>query len=77
MENNGHRIQDRRFLVSALNEMFTALIHVGGVTQISLPHLDPASIKQEISRYQKAGLITENAGQKNYVLSKSLRRHGC
>lgn len=72
MDNNGHQIPDRRFLVSALDEIFTSQIHVGGATQIGLPHLDPVFIKQELSRYQKAGLITENAGQKNFVLSKSL-----
>jgi len=57
----GHQTIDRRFLVSAINEIFSELIHVGGITQIKFPSLSPEFIESEISRYrQNSLLIPEN-----------------
>ena len=66
----GHQTLDRRFLVSAINEIFSELIHVGGTTQIKFPTLSPEFIESEMSRYRQNGLIIPDTNNTHLLTTK-------
>jgi len=68
----GRQTMDRRFLSSAMHEIFSEMIHVGGLSQVGLPTVDPDFIHKEISRYQKAGHLTSQDNDPTYGLSMPL-----
>jgi len=66
----GHQTIDRRFLVSAINEIFSELIHVGGTTQIKFPSLSPQFIESEMARYRQNGLLIPDINNTHQLTTK-------
>ncbi len=68
----GRQTMDRRFLTSAMHEIFSKMVHVGGISQVGLPPIDSEFIQREVSRYHKAGHLLSEVNNPTYELSKPL-----
>jgi hypothetical protein len=56
-QNEALRTRDRRWLLSALGEIFDVLLHPGGQQAIGLPMLSPELAEREVRRYVERGWL--------------------
>lgn len=68
----GRYTPDRRWLVTTLNELFAALVHIGGGTQVGLPELDLAEVQAELARFQAAGYLLPGGANGAMYCSRAL-----
>jgi hypothetical protein len=68
----GQQTIDLRFLVSSMHEIFSEMVHVGGLSQLGLPPIDSDFINNEISRYQNSGHLLSKDNNLTYELSTPL-----
>ncbi|MFV9675834.1 MAG: zinc ribbon domain-containing protein [Anaerolineales bacterium] len=66
-------IQDRRWLLNAVGELFNEMIHIGGQSQVKLPKLTKSFITKELDRYaQTEDLLPVKGKKKQFQLGISL-----
>lgn len=68
----GTGVADRRWLLTAIQEFFRSLMHIGGEVNICLPELTPNFIKNEIQRYVEAGHLVLSADNGKYEFGRGL-----
>jgi RNA polymerase subunit RPABC4/transcription elongation factor Spt4 len=66
-------IRDRRWLLHAVGEFFSEMIHIGGQSQVNLPTLTKRFVEEELRRYEEnEDLLAVEGKRDQYQLGASL-----